>query len=60
MNNASGMNCGTHANSDRQLVSARIILPDGTILDTGDARARTLSASRILTLSAALKPSATR
>ena len=30
MNNASGMNCGTHANSDKVLVSARIILMDGT------------------------------
>ncbi len=37
MNNASGMNCGTHANSDRTLLSARIILADGTLLDTGDA-----------------------
>ncbi len=35
-NNASGMNCGVHANSDRMLVSARLILTDGTILDTGD------------------------
>ncbi|MBN2660950.1 MAG: FAD-binding oxidoreductase, partial [Tannerellaceae bacterium] len=25
MNNASGMNCGTHANSDKMLVSARIV-----------------------------------
>jgi D-lactate dehydrogenase len=36
VNNASGMNCGVHANSDRMLISARIILTDGTILDTGD------------------------
>lgn len=35
-NNASGMNCGVHANSDRMLISARIILPDGTLVDTGD------------------------
>ncbi|MBR5652862.1 MAG: FAD-binding oxidoreductase [Prevotella sp.] len=35
-NNASGMNCGVHANSDRMLISARLILTDGTILDTGD------------------------
>ena len=40
MNNASGMNCGTHANSDRMLLSARIILADGTILDTGDEASR--------------------
>ncbi len=36
MNNASGMNCGTHANSDRVLLSARLVLADGTVLDTGD------------------------
>ncbi len=40
VNNASGMNCGVHANSDRMLVSARIILTDGTVLDTGDAASR--------------------
>ncbi len=39
-NNASGMNCGTHANSDRMLLSARVVLPDGTVLDTGDAASR--------------------
>ncbi|MEE1208328.1 MAG: FAD-binding and (Fe-S)-binding domain-containing protein [Muribaculaceae bacterium] len=36
MNNASGMNCGTHANSDKVLHSMRIIFADGTELDTGD------------------------
>ena len=40
MNNASGMNCGTHANSDKMLLSARIVLADGTVLDTGDAVSR--------------------
>lgn len=40
MNNASGMNCGTHANSDRMLLSARIVLADGTILDTGDDQSK--------------------
>ena len=40
MNNASGMCCGTHANSYRALKSVRIILPDGTILDTGDKESR--------------------
>ena len=40
VNNASGMNCGVHANSDRMLISARIILTDGTILDTGDEQSR--------------------
>ena len=40
MNNASGMNCGTHANSDKVLVSARIVLMDGTLLDTGNPASR--------------------
>ena len=40
MNNASGMSCGTHANSDKVLRSIRIVLADGTILDTGDAESR--------------------
>ena len=39
-NNASGMSCGIHANSDKMLVSVRIILSDGTILDTGDSQSR--------------------
>ena len=39
-NNASGMNCGVHANSDRMLISARIILTDGTVLDTGSEESR--------------------
>ena len=40
INNASGMNCGVHANSDRMLLSARIILTDGTVLDTGSEESR--------------------
>ncbi|MDO4584363.1 MAG: FAD-binding and (Fe-S)-binding domain-containing protein [Planctomycetia bacterium] len=40
MNNASGMNCGIHANSDRMLRSLRMVLVDGTVLDTGDAASR--------------------
>ena len=40
INNASGMNCGTHANSDKVMVSARMIFADGTVLDTGDAASR--------------------
>ncbi len=40
MNNASGMNCGTHANSDQLLISARMVLADGTVLDTGSAESR--------------------
>lgn len=40
MNNASGMSCGTHANSDKELVSAKMILSDGTVLDTGSEVSR--------------------
>ena len=40
MNNASGMNCGTHASSDRVLISARMVLSDGTILDTGNEESK--------------------
>lgn len=40
MNNASGMSCGVHANSDRVLDSIRIILADGTTLDTADNDSR--------------------
>ena len=40
VNNASGMNCGVHANSDRMMVSARMVLTDGTVLDTGDEESR--------------------
>lgn len=40
LNNASGMNCGTHANSDRMLQSARIVLTDGTVLDTASRASR--------------------
>ncbi len=35
MNNASGMNCGTHENSYKTILSARLIFADGTVLDTG-------------------------
>ncbi len=40
INNASGMSCGTHANSDVMLQSAQLILADGTLLDTGSASSR--------------------
>lgn len=40
MNNASGMSCGTHANSDKELESVRMVLIDGTVLDTGDKASR--------------------
>ncbi len=39
-NNASGMCCGTAQNSYRTLESMRVILPDGTLLDTGDPASR--------------------
>ena len=39
-NNASGMNCGTHANSERVMTSARLVFTDGTILDVGDQKSR--------------------
>lgn len=40
MNNASGMSCGVWANSDRVLLSARLIFADGTLLDTADRASR--------------------
>jgi D-lactate dehydrogenase len=39
-NNASGMCCGTAQNSYRTLKSMRVMLADGTLLDTGDAASR--------------------
>ncbi|GHT63855.1 4Fe-4S ferredoxin [Bacteroidia bacterium] len=42
MNNASGMNCGTHANSDKILLAARIVFADGAVLDTADPESRKL------------------
>ncbi|UBU17104.1 FAD-binding and (Fe-S)-binding domain-containing protein [Nonomuraea gerenzanensis] len=38
-NNSSGMTCGTHANTYRTLESMTIVLPSGTVLDTGAADA---------------------
>ena len=35
-NNASGMCCGTSENSYKTMADIRVILPDGTVLDTGD------------------------
>ena len=40
MNNASGMSCGTWANSDRMLLSGRLVFADGTVLDTADEDSR--------------------
>jgi D-lactate dehydrogenase len=39
-NNASGMCCGTTQNSYRTLESLKLVLADGTRLDTGDAASR--------------------
>ncbi|WP_182887097.1 FAD-binding and (Fe-S)-binding domain-containing protein [Microbispora sp. H10885] len=45
-NNSSGMTCGTHANTYRTLESMVLVLPGGTVVDTGapdaDARLRAL------------------
>ncbi|WP_328808048.1 FAD-binding and (Fe-S)-binding domain-containing protein [Nonomuraea antri] len=38
-NNSSGMTCGTHANTYRTLESLTLVLPSGTIVDTGAADA---------------------
>ena len=40
LNNASGMSCGTHANAERTILSAKLVFADGTVLDTGDAESR--------------------
>jgi len=40
INNASGMNCGTHENAYRTIQAARIIFADGTLLDTADEKSR--------------------
>ena len=39
-NNASGMSCGIKQNSYKMLISARLILADGTLLDTGDEKSK--------------------
>ncbi|BBO67770.1 oxidoreductase [Desulfosarcina alkanivorans] len=44
-NNASGMCCGTAQNSYRTVDSIRIVLADGTVLDTGDEHSRAAFAS---------------
>jgi D-lactate dehydrogenase len=38
-NNSSGMSCGTEFNTYRTLESAVLVLPSGTVLDTGEADA---------------------
>lgn len=39
-NNASGMCCGTSQNSYKTIADIRIVLPDGTVLDTADEKSR--------------------
>jgi len=39
-NNASGMSCGTHHNSYKLILSAQLVLTDGTLLDTGDTQSK--------------------
>ena len=40
INNASGMNCGTHENAYKTIESARILFADGVLLDTADPVSR--------------------
>jgi len=40
INNASGMNCGTHENAYKTIESVRLIFADGTLLDTADSDSR--------------------
>ena len=44
VNNASGMSCGIRENSYRMLISTRIVLPDGSVLDTGDEESKAVFA----------------
>jgi D-lactate dehydrogenase len=49
-NNSSGMSCGTEFNTYKTLDSVVVVLPSGTVVDTGavDADARLLAAERVL------------
>jgi D-lactate dehydrogenase len=53
-NNSSGMTCGTHANTYQTLESLTLVLPSGTVIDTGqpdaDARLRALEPALATTL----------
>ncbi len=40
LNNASGMSCGIHENSYRMIKTARLVMADGTLLDTSDERSK--------------------
>ncbi|WP_418001297.1 FAD-binding and (Fe-S)-binding domain-containing protein [Microbacterium psychrotolerans] len=45
-NNSSGMSCGTHANAYATLESAILVLPSGTVIDTGAPDAAELLETR--------------
>ena len=45
-NNASGMCCGTAQNSYQTLAGLRVVLADGTVLDTRDAASRAAFVAR--------------
>ena len=53
-NNSSGMCCGTAQNSYRTLAGLRVVLADGTVLDTRDAQSRAAFGQRRPDLVAAL------
>lgn len=53
-NNASGMCCGTAQNSYHTLAALRVVLADGTVLDTGDSDSRAAFATQRPDLVAAL------
>lgn len=40
LNNASGMSCGIHENSYKMIKTARLIMADGTLLDTRDEKSK--------------------
>ena len=40
LNNASGMSCGIHENSYKMIKSVRLVMSDGTLLDTGDEQSK--------------------
>ena len=46
MNNASGMNCGTHANSYKVIRSAQLVMANGCILDTSDSESKRIFSER--------------
>ncbi len=59
-NNASGMCCGTAQNSYHTLVSMRVVLPDGTVLDTADPASRSAFAASHASLLSGLRELARR